>query len=348
MKEYLSLRSGRHIGEGHPCYVIAEIGSNHNGSLEKAKKLIKLAKECGADAAKFQSFDVKTLISEEQLVDGRWKKHAAWKLLEKLSIPLEWHAKLAAYAKKLGIDFLSTPFDEERVALLAKLHVPLIKIASGDLISPRLLHAAAKTKIPIVLSTGAATLGEVEVSLKLLEDHQAEQVALLHCVSMYPPTFDEVNLNAMATLKQAFKRPVGFSDHTLGFTISLAAVAMGASILEKHFTDDRHQSGPDHPHSLNPEEFAAMVLQIRQIEAAFGSGIKLPVARESEERVMARRALYVSQAVPKGKTITSKMLKAVRHAYPEGIHAWQEEMVIGRKAKDDLAVGQLLRWDHLC
>lgn len=344
---FLQLTNGRIIGEGQPTYVIAEIGSNHNGSIEKAKELILLAKAAGADAAKFQSFQVEKLINQRQYVNEKWVPHPAWDVLKKLSLPKEWHGELADFAREHQIDFLSTPFNDEAIEILAGLKVPALKIASGDLTNKHLLETAAKTHLPIILSTGAAKIGEVERAMGWLTEAGAKQIALLHCTSLYPTPFSEVNLMAIKTLQRAFRKAVGFSDHSLGTAASIGAVALGAVIIEKHFTDSRQQEGPDHPHSLNPQEFSQMVTQIRHLESALGDGIKSPSLTEKEERIMARRGIYAAKEISKGTKIAFDLLKIVRPAYSGGISAAEIDCVIGKTTKEKISAGELLSWNHL-
>lgn len=338
----IKLRNGRLIGLGHPAYIIAEVGSNHDGSLDKAKKLVRLAKEAGADAVKFQSFQAENLINRRNKSGEQWQSHPSLKILEKLSVPENWHEELAQCAKKAEIDFLSTPFDINRLSLLLKLGVPAIKISSGDLTYNELLVKAGSSGVPIFLSTGAAYIAEVEEALKVLRNAGCEQVVLLHCASLYPPEFQECNIRAMTTMRQDLNVPVGYSDHAPGFIVVLGAVALGACVIEKHFTDDPTLPGPDHPHSLDKELFLKMVIDIRNLEAAMGDGIKQPCFREADERIFARRALYANVAIPKGTAIKREMIKIVRPAYPEGISALYIEAIEGKKAQLNIAKDEIL------
>lgn len=342
-----TLLSGKEIGPGHPSYIIAEIGSNHDGSLEKAKQLMSLAKDCGADAAKFQSFTVDTLINGQMKTDSGWQAHPAWEILDKLTLPEAWHAELKAHGQAIGIDFCSAPFDLGRLALLETLEVPFYKIASGDLTHTELLEAVAKTGKPVILSTGLAYLGEVDQALRTLAQAGCSQVALLHCVSLYPPQFKDMNIKAMATMAQAFGVPVGISDHTPGSVVPLGTVALGASVIEKHLTNDKTQAGPDHPYALDGAEFKAMVGDIRNLEAALGHGRKEPPAAEIPERVGARRAVYVTSPIEAGAILTPANLKIVRHAYPEGIPADGVGCVYGKTAKRALSPDMLLTWQDV-
>ena len=347
MPAILTLNTGRQIGAGSSCYVIAEIGSNHNGSLDKAKLLCRLAKQAGADAVKIQSFQVDRLINRHAQQNGQWQAHPAWEMLDQLTVPEAWHAELQAYCKKMGIDFFSAPFDETRVTLLNSLDVPVIKIASGDLTHHELLKAVGQTHRPVILSTGMAYLGEVEAALNVLREAGATQIALLHCVSLYPPKFSDMNLRAMATMAATFQVPVGLSDHTPGYTATLGAVALGGSMIEKHLTDDKAQSGPDHVYALDGPDFTEMVTQIRNLEEALGDGIKQPAPGEIGERVGARRAVYADQKIAAGSTLEPAMFKIVRHAYTEGIAAHDAAHVYGRKAAQDIQPHKLLTWSDV-
>jgi len=343
MSAYLQFSTGRRIGPGEPVYVIAELGSNHDGSLEKARRLIEAAHKCGADAVKFQSFQAATLINPLWKPHEHWEAHKAWDVLQKLTLPREWHAILQQYCHEIGIDFLSAPFDEDRLALLAELNVPAIKIASGDLTHHDFLRKVAALNKPVILSTGMAYLEEVEAALNILSD----QVALLHCVSLYPPQFSDANIKAMVTMHETFQVPVGYSDHTPGYTVPLGAVALGASIIEKHMTDDKTLPGPDHAYALDIKEFSMMVTEIRHMEAALGSGIKQPAPGEIPERVGARRAVYANRDIPAGVMLQPDMLKVVRHAYEGGIQAQHLAQLSGKYLSQPISADTLLSWEMI-
>lgn len=341
----IQLPGGRVLGAGYPAYIIAEIGSNHDGDLERAKMLIHKAKEAGADAAKFQSFQVETLINPKYQINERWQPDPAWDILEKLSVPEAWHKQLQYEADRAGIDFLSTPLDLERLKLLIDLNIPAIKIASGDLTYHELIKIAGKSNRPVFLSTGHATLGEVESALKVLWESGCKDIVLLHCTSTYPGSFEDVNLQAMRSMQHGLQVQVGYSDHTPGTTIPIAAVALGACVIEKHMTDDNSRVGPDHSYALNTEEFTSMVRQIRELEAAMSGGEKFPRPNEKDERVMARRAIYANRKIARGETIERNMIKVVRHCYQEGIPADKCNWVDGRIATQDIGENELITWD---
>jgi sialic acid synthase SpsE len=343
----IKLNTGRMIGSGFSSYIIAEIGSNHDGDIERAKMLIREAKKAGADSAKFQSFQVENLINSKWQSNGLWEQTPSWEILKKLSIPIDWHRELQKTANEVNIDFISTPFDCERLQLLENLDVPVIKIASGDLTYFELLKAAGHSGKPIFLSTGHATLGEVESALKILWETGCKDIALLHCASIYPCSFKDAYLPAMIALRQSFLVQVGYSDHTLGNTVPLGAIALGACILEKHFTDDKSREGPDHAFASDINEFTQMVAQIRQLEAALVGGPKNPRPAEKEERIMARRAVYAKIPISQGTIIQREMVRIVRHAYPEGVLANQWDQLKGKKAAVDIKENELISWNML-
>ncbi len=342
------LNSGKVIGAGHPAYIIAEIGSNHDGELERAKKLIREAKKAGADAAKFQSFQVEKLINKKCLIDGSWVDDPSWEKLENLSIPNEWYEELQAQANDVGIDFLSTPFDLERLELLLQLDVPAIKIASGDLTYHELIKAAGKSGKPVFISSGHATLGEVEAALTHLWEEGCKDIVLLHCTSSYPADIEDVNISAMVSMQMGFQVQVGYSDHTLGTAAPLGAVALGAVVIEKHFTDDKKRSGPDHPFALDFDEFKNMTMQIRELEKTLISVPKAPRPKEIIERTMARRAVYAKVKIAKDTPITREAIKIVRHAYKEGIPADCLDRLLHKAVKVDIDPDQLITWEMIC
>jgi sialic acid synthase SpsE len=336
----------RWIGEGEPTFIIAEIGSNHDGSLEQAKKLIDACAKIKVDAVKFQSFSAEKLINQMKLNEkGNWIYNPAFKVIKSLELPTEWHKELFDYAAKSCLIFLSSAFDLDKIDLINSIGVAAFKIASGDINYIQLLQHAAKFKKPILLSTGAAYLGEVEEAIRIIEKEGNNQIALLHCVSNYPPSFKDANIQAMVTMKKAFKTIVGYSDHSPGITVPLGAVALGAKIIEKHITFDRNLKGPDHPYALTTEEFGQMIKEIRNLEDALGNGVKEPVSGEIPERTGVRRSIYSMVKIHKGVKISPDMLKIVRHAY--GLNPSELKKIIGRKAKVDIKAHLPITWDKL-
>ncbi len=337
----------RIVGEKQPCFIIAEAGVNHNGSVEMAKKLIDTAKEAEVDAVKFQTFKTEEIVTKSAKKALYQKEttgleESQYEMLKKLELKEDDLKELASYAEKRGIIFLSSPFDEESADLLEQLKVPVFKVGSGEITNFPLLKHIAKKEKPIILSTGMATLGEVEEALNVIRSEGVEKVILLHCVSNYPAMIENVNLRAMETLKQAFKLPVGFSDHTLGITASIAAVALGACVIEKHFTLDRNLLGPDHKASLEPDELKEMVKTIRDVEKALGDWIKRPTINEEEIKKIARRSIIAKIGISEGTVITEDMLDIKRPG--TGIEPKYFNSVIGMRAKKDIKKSAIVTW----
>ncbi len=330
------VRIGRHLlGEGNPCYVIAEAGSNHDGSLKQAKALVWAAAEAGADAVKFQSFTAAGLLARELPDSGCGRsEHPAFATLERLSLPEQWHATLAEESKEHGIDFLSTPFEEGRVDLLEKLHPPAYKVASGDLTHRTLLRKLARTGRTLILSTGLATEQEVADALAWVRKCGSSPVVLLHCVGLYPPPAADLNLRAIPAMRSRFGIPCGFSDHTNGIWASLGAVALGAVVLEKHFTLDRSLEGPDHAHSIEPATMKQLIQEIRCLEQGLGDGIKRPAPGEKPERFHARRGSYAARTLRRGESLRVEDLLFLRPA--NGMSPEQAVAAAGRRLVREL------------
>ena len=330
-------------------FIIAEAGVNHNGSLELAKKLVDAAVAAGADAVKFQTFVPEEVVSAAvarapyQKANMRGREESQLEMIRRLALSEEDFRTLKDYCDRAGIVFLSTPFDCRSVDLLHALGVPLFKIPSGELTNHRFLRYVAARGKPLVVSTGMATLGEVEEAVEVLRQAGAQEITLLHCTTAYPAPYEEVNLRAMLTLKQAFGLPVGYSDHTLGIEVAVAAVALGACAVEKHFTLDRRMEGPDHKASLEPHELAALVGAIRNIEKALGDGIKRPGAGERENMPCARRSLVAAKDIAAGEVITEEKLAVRRPG--TGIPPKMFDVVVGRRARVNIAAGTVLDWD---
>lgn len=330
-------------------YVIAEVGSNHDNDIKRAKDLIQLAKDCGADAAKFQSFTAKGLISkrgfESKLgFQSKWKK-SVWDTYVAAEMPRKWHHELGDFAKSQGIDFFTSPWDEEALDYLVKIRAPAIKIGSGDIDNYDLLRMAGKTGKPILLGTGASTLAEVEAAIKILKTTGNDKVVLMHCVVNYPSDINQANVRVLPTMEQAFGLPVGYSDHSPGDLVVISAVALGAVAIEKHFTDNKKRAGPDHPHSMNSMEFRDMVVKIRTLEKALGDGIKVPVKDEDETRVLQRRSVFAIKPIKKGEKMTRDNIAILRPAV--GIAPKDFEMVLGRKAAMDIEQYESLQWSMI-
>lgn len=326
----------RLVGEGEPCFAIAEAGSNHDGKLEQARYLIDAAKEAGVDAVKFQTFRA------EKFASPKYAKEM-YKILEKYELKTEWHAELKNYADELGIIFLSTPFDEESVDLLDEIGVSAFKVASGDLTHLPLLQYIAKKGKPMIVSTGAGNLGEVEAAINTTRNQGNNEIILLHCVSNYPAKVENANIRAIVTMRETFHLPVGYSDHSLGSLVTLAAVALGACIIEKHVTLDRSSPGPDHPFAMTVNEFQKMVRSIRALEKGLGNGIKHREESEKAEVKIARRSLFADVNIPKGAAITKQMIKIVRPGI--GIYPKYLSLIIGKEAKIDIREDEVITWD---
>jgi N-acetylneuraminate synthase/N,N'-diacetyllegionaminate synthase len=335
----------RWIGDNKPCFIIAEAGVNHNGDVNLAKKLIDAAKRAGADAVKFQTFRAENVVTanagkanyqKETTGDGE----SQLEMLKKLELTGRDFQELFDCAMKRKIFFLSSPFDKTSVDLLHELGITAFKIPSGEITNFPLLKYIAQKKKPIILSTGMSTLDEVEDALAIIRNEGVEDIVLLHCVSCYPAANEDINLRAMDTLRQAFKLPVGLSDHTLGITIPVAAVALQACVIEKHFTLDKNLPGPDHRASLGPDELKQMVKAIREVEEAMGNGIKRFTMAEKEVRKVVRRSVVAKTDISRGTVITEEMLDAKRPGI--GIEPKYIDMLIGRKARKDIKRSQLI------
>ena len=333
-------------------YIIAEIGANHNGDIELAIKMIDVAKSCGCDAVKFQSWTPDSVIAKEeydrnQQYNDSPKKHfgSLKEMVEKYYLRPEQHHELKRYCDKIGIEFCSTPFSEDEADLLEELGVHFYKIASMDINNPRLLkHVAGKGK-PIILSTGMATLAEIENAIKTIESEGNHQIILLHCIAIYPPAYEDINLNNIAMLRQTFGYPVGFSDHTIGISIPLASVALGSCIIEKHFTLDKNLPGWDHAVSANPEEMKMIVEESRNIVKAMGTCRRVIRQAEEEKKLKFRRSVVAGKDLEKGHILTVEDLAFKRPG--TGVRPDEANYLLGRTLKQDIIRDELLRWNIL-
>lgn len=334
--------------------IIAEAGVNHNGDLTKAKDLIRIAAEAGADFVKFQTFKADKIASKnakkadyqsKNFDDGDDSQYA---MLKKLEIPIEWYQELIAYASELNISFLSTGFDEESIDFLASLGQQLFKIPSGEITNkPYLEHVGRKGK-KVILSTGMATMGEISEAIAVLQQEGMDKkhISVLHCNTEYPTPMKDVNLLAMVHIEKELEVEVGYSDHTLGIEVPIAAVALGAKIIEKHFTLDRNLPGPDHKASLEPEELKAMVKSIRNIELAIsGTGIKAPSESEQKNKAIARKSIHLLSDLKKGQIV--KQADLVMRRPGDGISPMKINDVLGRITNKDLKEDDKLSWEDL-
>ena len=324
--------------------IIAEAGVNHNGDINLAKKLIEQAAKAGADVVKFQTFKANSCVSvsakkAKYQLETTAKEESQLEMIQKLELSYESHFELMKHCKKHDIIFLSTPFDLESVEFLRGLDLPYFKIPSGEITNLPYLKAVAKCKKRVLLSTGMANLGEIEAALTILRKNGTRNITLLHCNTEYPTPFEDVNLNALKTLKEAFKLEVGYSDHTEGIVASLGAVALGAVVIEKHFTLDKTMEGPDHKASLEFEELRALCKGIRELEKALGSGIKKASKSEAKNKIIARKSLVAKCIIQKGEKFSEQNLTTKRPG--SGISAMRYEEYLGKRAlktykKDEL------------
>jgi pseudaminic acid synthase len=337
----------RAIGPGNPAYIIAELSANHNHDFERAVQLIQAAKEAGADAIKLQTYtpDTITIDSDDPLFRSRsplWKGRTLYDLYGEAYTPWEWQPRLKEIAVELGMDLFSTPFDFTAVDFLETMQVPAYKIASFEVVDIPLIRRIAQTGKPIIMSTGMATLGEIDEAVSAIRETGNGQLALLKCTSAYPALPEEVNLRTIPHLAAAFDVVAGLSDHTLGIQVPVAAVALGACIIEKHFTLARADGGPDSAFSLEPQEFAEMVAAVRVAEKALGKVHYGITAKDAESRAF-RRSLFVVRDVSAGEVFTSENVRSIRPAH--GLHTRYLDDVLGQRAARDIQRGTPLAWE---
>jgi N-acetylneuraminate synthase len=341
---------GKIIGDKEPCFVIAEAGVNHNGSLDQAKKLIDAAYAAKADAVKFQTFSAERIASRDAIKAEYQKEttdaaESQYAMLKRLELNLADFSTLAEYAKNKGILFLSSPFDRKSVDILEEIGIDAYKIPSGEITNIPLLKYIAHKEKPVILSTGMADLQEIQESFRVLKKGGADQIVLLHCVTSYPASLDVLNLRVMETLRKSFRVPVGFSDHTLGILAAVVARTLGACIIEKHFTLDKKLPGPDHKASLEPDELCRMVEAIRTVDITLGDGMKRISPEEMMIKRIARKSLVAGSDIPAGSIITAEMIEVKRPG--DGIEPRYYEQVIGKKAKTRIRKDSLLSWEWL-
>jgi N,N'-diacetyllegionaminate synthase len=316
-------------------YIIAEAGVNHNGSLELAKRMVDIAKEAGADCIKFQTFVSANLVSRDA-VKAEYQKlntegsESQLEMLKRLELTFNDFIILNEYCKQKCIDFLSTPFDFESIDFLNSIGIKSWKIPSGDITNLPYLIKLAKTGKPVILSTGMSTMEEIKAAICVLKNYGADEITVLHCTTEYPTPFQDVNLKAMNSIKAEFSIPVGYSDHTKGIEVAIAAAAFGAAIIEKHFTLDKNMDGPDHKASLEPHELKAMIDAIRNIENAIGSGEKKPADSEKKNMAIARKSIIAKKSIKKGEIFTEENLTVKRPGNGISPMKWLE--VIGQTA----------------
>lgn len=338
------------IGIGHPTYIIAEIGANFDKDIDKAKRLIDAAKDCGADCAKFQTFSTPKIVSEGGFslmklegVHGSWGRTVS-EVFKDAEFPREWHREIADYCKKVGIDFSTSPYDIEAVDLCEQLDVPFIKIGSGEITWLEMLEYIAKKGKPVILATGDATMSEIDEAVRAIEKTGNRDLVLLQCITNYPSKIDSANVNVLRTYQSAFDVLTGYSDHSPGPVVALASVVLGGCVIEKHFTLNKADKGPDHPHSMNPVEFKLMVDYVREIERAMGSTRKEVVEEERETVFVQRRCLYAKHQINAGQVVMTEDIDVLRPAL--GIPPKFKNIVIGKTAKKTIEAGQPLFWEN--
>ncbi|MDA9986656.1 N-acetylneuraminate synthase [Crocinitomicaceae bacterium] len=335
-----------------PVLIIAEAGVNHNGDLNIAKALIDAASDAKVDIVKFQTYKTEKLVSKKakqaSYQQKNTKSEGQFAMLKKLELPEDWHYKLKAYAETKGVQFLSTGFDHDSLDFLYSMGPSFFKIPSGEISNKPYLEHVAAFKKPIVLSTGMSNMEEISAALSVLENNgiSKEQLCVLHCNTEYPTPFEDVNLKAMCSIQNHFNVEVGYSDHTLGIEVAVAAVALGAKVIEKHFTISRAMEGPDHAASLEPDELKEMVKSIRNIEKALsGNGIKAPSPSELKNKTAARKSIHINTALKTNDRVERHHLDIKRPG--DGINPMQIDEVVGKKIKIDLQADSKLKWEDL-
>ena len=327
--------------------IIAEAGVNHNGDLKMAKKLITEAKKAGADVVKFQSFKANELVTKVAAKAEYQKRYTSenesqFQMLQKLELSDSDHQELYLECEKQGIEFLSTPFGNQSFDILKDIGIKRVKLSSGDLTNLPFIEYVAQHKLPIILSTGMAYIGEIEAALEVIQKAGTPKklITVLHCSTEYPTPMHEVNLRAMENIKTTFNVKIGYSDHTEGIEIPIASVALGATIIEKHFTLDRNLAGPDHKASLEPDKLSEMIKAIRSIELALGDGIKRPTNSEIKNMAIARKSIVAIKNIKKGDKFSSKNIGVKRPGTGISPHRWNE--IIGRTARQDFEIDDLI------
>lgn len=329
------------------AYIIAEAGVNHNGNLDTALHMVESAKECGCDCIKFQTFQTEKLVTKtakkaDYQIQNTRNKGSQFSMLKALELTFDDFYVLKERCDNIGIDFMSTPFDQESVDLLERLAVPVYKMSSGDITNKPLLQYVADKHKPMIISTGMCTMDEVHEAIGWIEQRNNLQITILHCTSNYPTPYNEVNMNAMLTLRQEFSYDVGYSDHTKGIIIPIMAAAMGATVIEKHFTLDKHMEGPDHKASLDIIELKEMVAAIKNIEMAGGDGIKRPTKSEMSTRDVARKSIVLRRAMKKGEILRLEDMDMKRPG--NGIPPKYVDIINGKRLVRDVAVEEVLEF----
>lgn len=341
----------RTIGANYPTYFIAEIGGNFDGDIEKAKRLIKAAKEAGADCAKFQTFTAETIVSEGGFskmtlhgVHGSWGRTVS-EVFKDVEFPMEWHEELAAYCQEVGIDFSTSPYFKEAVDLCEEMKLPFIKIGSGEITWLEMIEYIASKGIPIMLATGDATMAEIDEAVRTIEKTGNKNLVLMQCITNYPSKIESANVNVLKTYQNAFGCLTGYSDHSPGHVVALASVVLGGRVIEKHFTLNKKDKGPDHPHSMEPDEFKLMVESVREVEKAMGSTRKEVVEEEGETVFVQRRCLYAKKDLKAGQIISEEDIDVLRPAL--GIPPKYKQTIIGKKINKDIPARDPIFWEDI-
>jgi|SRR3989344_940858 len=353
--------NGKNIGAGNPCCIIAEVGSNFDGSLERAKMLAKLAKEAGADAYKIQNFLAPKIVSQKGFDGLKVAFQSTWakpvvEVYKKAEFPREWLKELLDYCKEIGIDFFSSPYDKEAVDLLESIDTPVYKLGAGEIDNLEFLEYVAKKGKPMIISCGACTMEEIEQAVNTVRAAGNNQIILLQCVTNYPSPIADANIKAMAAFKEKFRVEVGYSDHTIGkeqggddpldgITVPLAGVALGGCVIEKHFTDDIKRQGPDHPFAMPVENFKKMVDAVRALEKALGDGQKKVEQSEKETVVIQRRGIYAKENIEEGGVITKEKIEFLRPALFLRPH--QVKDIVGKKTNRAIVAGEPIKLDDI-
>ncbi|MBI2050327.1 MAG: N-acetylneuraminate synthase family protein [Parcubacteria group bacterium] len=342
---------GRLIGEGQPALIIADIGANFDRNLDKAKELALAVKQAGGDVVKIQSFLAPKIVSGKGFASMQLKGvHGSWgrpvdEIFKEAEFPREWHKEFFDYCKSIGIMASSAPYDFEAVDLMEECGVDFYKIGSGDITWLEMLEYIARKGKPVILATGASTLAEVDEAVAAIAATGNIDLALLQCITNYPSKIESANLNVLKTYQESYGIITGYSDHTPGDTVVLGSIALGGKVIEKHFTLDKSAHGPDHPHSMDPKEFGAMVRRVREMEQALGSAKKEVVPEESETVIVQRRGLCAKVDVKKGEAFSGENVIELRPAL--GILPKHKKDIIGKPAKRDISAGEPIKWDDV-
>lgn len=339
------------IGNGFPTYLIAEIGANFDKNLDKAKRLVYAAKESGADCAKFQTFTTEKIVSDIGFskmtlkgVHGTWGRKVS-EVFKDAEFPRDWHYKIAEYCDSLDIHFSTSPYDLDAVDLCDKLKLPFIKIGSGEITWLEMLEYIAKKGKPIFLATGDSTLSEIDEAIRVIEQTGNKQLVLMQCITNYPSKIESANVNVLKTYQTAFDVLTGYSDHSPGPVVALASVVLGGCVIEKHFTLNKEDIGPDHPHSMTPLEFKTMKNYVREIEKAIGNTCKDVVEEENETVIVQRRGLYAKRDILEGQVIENEDIDVLRPSL--GILPKFKNLIIGKLSNKYISKGEPIFWDNI-